>query len=286
MLNTSFWERSQIPTFFLLNGKLNYCGLTTPNRADLKENVLTFNEHGVYNLVFAFDYNNNYQFFINLKSKLRLKLRIYFFNSADTLKINLGYNLAPESSLEILSSNEGSKYFTLTNQVMLTNSSSFYQSFQYNFPIFENNFISLNQDSKVKIIGGNYLTNNTNIKQNWHIIHNANNSESNLLIKNILNHQANAELFALVKIPHYIKNAVTNVKNKNLLLSSEAKITTKPQLEINSESILATHGTSIGNISPETIFYLQSRGLTVKDAMMMLTKAFLEEVYELFPKFS
>lgn len=286
MLNTSFWEKSQNPTLFLLNGKLNHRNLVTPDGTDFKGNVLTFNEHGIYNLVFAFDRNNEYQFFINLKSNLHLKLRTYFFNSADTLKINLIYNLEPKAYLEILSSNENSKYFTLINQVTLTNSSNFYQYFHYNFSILENNFISLDQNSKVRIIGGNYLVNNTNIKQSWRIVHNANNSESNLLVKNILNHQANAELFALVKIPHHIKNAITDVKNRNLLLSSEAKVTTKPQLEINSEDVLATHGASIGNISPETIFYLQSRGLAVKDAVMMLTKAFLEEVYELFPKFS
>ena len=49
--------------------------------------------------------------------------------------------------------------------------------------------------------------------------------------------------------------------NKNLLLSEDAIINTKPQLEIFADDVKCTHGATVGQIDPEAVFYLRSRGI-------------------------
>jgi Fe-S cluster assembly protein SufD len=66
--------------------------------------------------------------------------------------------------------------------------------------------------------------------------------------------------------------------NKNLLLSDDATINTKPQLEIYADDVKCTHGATVGQIDPEAIFYLRSRGLGLDEARQMLTYAFANEI--------
>ncbi len=68
--------------------------------------------------------------------------------------------------------------------------------------------------------------------------------------------------------------------NKNLLLSEDAIINTKPQLEIFADDVKCTHGATIGQIDPEAVFYLRSRGIAVDEAKSLLTYAFANDVME------
>ncbi len=286
MLNTSFWESLEGSKLFFSNGQLDSQRSDQTEKINCSENRLNFYDNGVWSLFYFFDQKNDYQFSININTNLLIKLRIYFLNLTEPLNVRFNYSLAPNAKLEQLTSNENSKHLQLTNQINLAKSSNFNQYFQYTAPMTENNDVFLADQSVLKTIGGNYLLNNTKIQQSWHINHLQSNSESHLLVKNVLDDQALATFYGLVKIPNSIEHVITNVQNKNLLLSSEAKMITKPQLEINAEEVIATHGASIGNVSPEAIFYLQSRGFSTPEAIALLTKAFLEEIYELFPIFA
>lgn len=62
--------------------------------------------------------------------------------------------------------------------------------------------------------------------------------------------------------------------NRNLLLSDEARIDTKPQLEIRADDVKCTHGATIGQIEEEQLFYLRSRGLDEAAARSLLLSAF------------
>jgi Fe-S cluster assembly protein SufD len=66
--------------------------------------------------------------------------------------------------------------------------------------------------------------------------------------------------------------------NKNLLLSEDSVINTKPQLEIYADDVKCTHGATIGQIDAESIFYLRSRGIGQEQARAMLTMAFANDV--------
>jgi Fe-S cluster assembly protein SufD len=73
-------------------------------------------------------------------------------------------------------------------------------------------------------------------------------------------------------------NAFQN--NQNLLLSNEAQINAKPQLEIFADDVKCSHGATVGKLRQDEIFYLQSRGLSKETATQLLTNAFGAEVIE------
>jgi Fe-S cluster assembly protein SufD len=66
--------------------------------------------------------------------------------------------------------------------------------------------------------------------------------------------------------------------NNNLLLSDEAQISTKPQLEIYANDVKCTHGATIGQLDPDALFYLRSRGIDETAARSLLIYAFASQV--------
>lgn len=68
--------------------------------------------------------------------------------------------------------------------------------------------------------------------------------------------------------------------NKNMLLSDEATADTKPQLEIYADDVKCTHGATIGQLHPEHIFYLRTRGIPLETARRMLIHAFAGEIID------
>jgi len=68
--------------------------------------------------------------------------------------------------------------------------------------------------------------------------------------------------------------------NKNLLLSDDAVVDTKPQLEIYADDVKCTHGATVGQLHPEHIFYLRARGIPRETARQMLIHAFAGEIID------
>lgn len=71
--------------------------------------------------------------------------------------------------------------------------------------------------------------------------------------------------------------------SRNLLLSDKAKVDTKPQLEIFADDVKCAHGATVGQIDPEELFYLKSRGIEEVAARNMLTYAFAAEIIDKIP---
>lgn len=69
-------------------------------------------------------------------------------------------------------------------------------------------------------------------------------------------------------------------QNNNLLLSDRAEADTKPQLEIYADDVKCSHGATVGQLDPKSLFYLQSRGINPESARALLTFAFANEVVE------
>jgi Fe-S cluster assembly protein SufD len=69
-------------------------------------------------------------------------------------------------------------------------------------------------------------------------------------------------------------------QNNNLLLSDKATINSKPQLEIFADDVKCSHGSTVGQLSREAMFYLQSRGIGELKAKALLVNAFLFDVTE------
>jgi Fe-S cluster assembly protein SufD len=74
-----------------------------------------------------------------------------------------------------------------------------------------------------------------------------------------------------------------NLGNKNLLLSGQAEIDTKPELEIYADEVKAAHGATVGQLDERSLFYLRSRGIPQAEARALLTTAFCRAVLDDLP---
>ena len=71
--------------------------------------------------------------------------------------------------------------------------------------------------------------------------------------------------------------------NKNLLLSDDGEIDTRPRLEILTDDVKCAHGAAVGNLDKDALFYLRSRGVAEQAARGILTYAFAREMVDLIP---
>jgi Fe-S cluster assembly protein SufD len=99
----------------------------------------------------------------------------------------------------------------------------------------------------------------------------------------VLADKAKAVFNGQVKIDRHAQKSSAVQINRNLLLSKTAEVNTKPELKIDADDVQAKHGATVGQIQPEELFYLQSRGIPESVARTMLTRGFIEEIGLLQP---
>lgn len=98
------------------------------------------------------------------------------------------------------------------------------------------------------------------------------------LYKGILGGRAKGVFNGKVYVHTYAQGTDAKQTNKNLLLSEDATINTKPQLEIYNDNVKCTHGSTVGQLDRDGLFYLRSRGINLGDARRLMTYAFGSEV--------
>ena len=101
---------------------------------------------------------------------------------------------------------------------------------------------------------------------------------SHQLYKGILDGKSRAVFNGKVFVRHGAQKTDAMQTNKNLLLSREARVDTKPQLEILADDVKCAHGAAVGQIDEDELFYLQTRGIHGELARNLLTYGFAEEV--------
>jgi Fe-S cluster assembly protein SufD len=106
---------------------------------------------------------------------------------------------------------------------------------------------------------------------------------SRQLQKCIIDDRAHAIFNGKVFVPKAAQLTDAGQLNRNLLLSSKARVDTKPQLEIVADNVKCTHGATVGQLETDEIFYLQSRGIDANSARQLLVNAFAYEVIERVP---
>lgn len=118
--------------------------------------------------------------------------------------------------------------------------------------------------------------------------HNAPNTTSNQLIKQIIDDEAKGLVDAKVIVSK--NGAGTKAKQlcNSLLLSDKASAQAyiKPQLEIFIDDLEASHGATVGSLSEEQLYYLMSRGISEDNARLLLIEAFKKAAYERFPSWA
>ena len=116
---------------------------------------------------------------------------------------------------------------------------------------------------------------------NTRVHHNIKNCSSFENYKGLADDKSIAVFNGSIVVKEGASNTDARMSNKNLLLSDNANIYTKPELKIYNDDVKCSHGTTIGSLDPSALFYLQSRGLSYENARKMLVDAFLGEIVNL-----
>lgn len=98
--------------------------------------------------------------------------------------------------------------------------------------------------------------------------------------KTILDDQSRSVFRGRIVVAQDAQQTSADQQNNNLLLSPQAEADCKPQLEIYADDVKCSHGATVGQLDPKSIFYLKSRGINAEQANALLTFAFANEVIE------
>jgi Fe-S cluster assembly protein SufD len=181
------------------------------------------------------------------------------------------------------------------------------QNEHLNSKLLTNLFIHQEADSTVRSITitlhGGLIRNNTNVlmnaegcnnetyglfmsDKNQHIDNYVNidhakpNCTSTQLFKGILNDQSTGSFNGRILVRQDAQKTLAYQTNNNILMSDEARMNSKPQLEIYADDVRCSHGATTGQLDENALFYMQSRGIPRKEARLLMLYAFAHEVIE------
>jgi Fe-S cluster assembly protein SufD len=128
-------------------------------------------------------------------------------------------------------------------------------------------------------LDGLYLASGRELVDNHTLIDHASaNGTSRELYKGILSGAGRGVFHGRIVVREGARKTDARQTNKNLLLSRDAEVDSKPQLEIGADDVKCSHGSTIGQLDEASLFYLQTRGIDAPSARRLLMRAFASEV--------
>ncbi len=128
-------------------------------------------------------------------------------------------------------------------------------------------------------LNGLYLVDsNQHVDNQLFVDHASPECHSEQLYKGILDDEATAVFSGKIMVRKDAQKTLAYQNNKNILLTDEAKANTQPMLEIYADDVKCSHGATVGQLDPEAMFYLRTRGMCERTARQLLMYAFAAEV--------
>jgi len=144
-----------------------------------------------------------------------------------------------------------------------------------------NYFVSLlGQHAETHLYGMAIADENQRVDNFSSIDHAVPDCTSNELFKYILDDRAIGAFCGEIVVRKDAQKTQAYQSNKNICLTREAKMHTKPQLEIYADDVKCSHGATVGQLNENALFYLRSRGISEKEARTLLMFAFVADVIE------
>ncbi len=168
-----------------------------------------------------------------------------------------------------------------TTQLLLAHSSTVTShSFSFGGAIVRNDVnVVMGGEGGDCTLNGLYLADGTQVVDNHTFIDHAQpHCGSHEIYKGILDGRAHAVFNGKILVRPDAQKTDAKQTNKTLLLSDDAQINTKPQLEIFANDVKCTHGATVGQLSADALFYLRARGIDRRTARQMLVRAFAADI--------
>jgi len=129
------------------------------------------------------------------------------------------------------------------------------------------------------VLNGLYLTKDHQLADHWMFVeHTRPNCNSHEYFNGILDGNSKGVFHGRIYVHRAAQKTDAKQTNKNLLLSDNATVDTKPQLEIYADDVKCTHGATVGQLNDDAIFYLRARGIGLDTARRMLIHSFAGEI--------
>jgi Fe-S cluster assembly protein SufD len=190
--------------------------------------------------------------------------------------------LNPNSHVEYnkIQNKEGESYQVSTEQVHQRTSSNFtINTITLEGTLVRNNLnIDVNAKGCETNLNGIYLGINKNHVDNHTIVdHLKPNCNSNEVYKGILDNNSVGVFNGKVYVRPDAQKTNAFQQNNNILLTDDAVINSKPELEIYADDVKCSHGSTTGQLDDEAVFYLQARGISKKSAINLMISAFIKD---------
>lgn len=134
--------------------------------------------------------------------------------------------------------------------------------------------------AEVNLCGMAIADKNEQVDNNTFIDHKVPGCTSNELFKYVLDDQATGAFAGKVLVRPGAQHTSSQQTNRNLCATREARMYTQPQLEIYADDVKCSHGATVGQLDENALFYMQQRGIPLKEARLLLMFAFVGEVID------
>ena len=118
------------------------------------------------------------------------------------------------------------------------------------------------------------------VDNNTLIDHKVGHCNSRELYKYVLNGKAVGAFAGRVLVRHGAQKTTSEERNQNICATREARMYTQPMLEIYADDVKCSHGSTVGQLNDAAMFYMQQRGISLKEAKLLLEFAFINEVID------
>ena len=118
------------------------------------------------------------------------------------------------------------------------------------------------------------------VDNNTLITHKVAHCTSNELYKYVLDDKSTGAFAGRVLVEHGAQKTTSQMTNQNLTATKEARMFTQPMLEIYADDVKCAHGSTVGQLNNAALFYMRQRGISLKEAKLLLQNAFINEVID------
>lgn len=135
-------------------------------------------------------------------------------------------------------------------------------------------------NTELHLLGMAMASGQRHVDNHTMVRHTAKGGHTDELFKYVLDDKAVGSFSGLIKVEPEADKTEAYQSNRNVLASTEARMFSKPQLLIDCDDVKCSHGSSIGQIDQNALFYMRSRGIPEHEARLMLMQAFMNDVID------
>ena len=136
------------------------------------------------------------------------------------------------------------------------------------------------EQAELNLCGMAIADKNQHVDNRTVIEHAAPSCRSNELYKYVLDEQATGAFAGLILVRPGAQHTDARQTNRNLCATREARMFTQPQLEIYADDVKCSHGATVGQLDDAALFYMRQRGISLREARLLLMFAFVNEVVD------